>query len=60
MSKITVRKTNPHSEENKVLKEQKKRVANHETKSRVKGPKLKAPYLVLLPGLGSEDRYAIH
>ena len=60
MSKITVRKTNPHSEENKVLKEQKKKVANHETKSRVKGPKPKEPHLVLPPELGSEDHHAIY
>ena len=46
-----VRKMNPHSEENKVPKKQKKGGGggNHKTKS-----------LVLLLGLGSEDRHAIH
>ena len=38
----------------------KKKVANHETKSRVKGPKPKEPHLVLPPGLGSEDHHAIY
>ena len=51
---------NPQSEENKVLeKKKKKKKANHKTKSHVKGPKPKAPYLVLPLELGSEDRHAI-
>ena len=55
---------NPQSEESKVLekkkRKKKKKEVNHKTKSRVKGPKPRAPYLVLPLGLGSEDRHAIH
>ena len=61
MSKIVVRKTNLQSEENKVLKEQKRGGgANHKTKSRVKGPKLRESHLVLPPELGNENCHAIH